>query len=274
MKKKIAVLMFVLVLVGCISVFNGTGVKADTSISEMVDSVIESDKELLGNLSPKLQKLYEKAIDLFKSVGTMAKDVKKVVSMYNALDETSETYAADLQAFFEAYNKLSAWKRKVVDGCTGLLSAKDTLLGNLRHIVLIDSYSEKDITIDAPEKITELLSENDTIAYVTDSGKIMAAGTGMTKITATLENGEVETYRIFVKKPILATKVKVKTGATAKITIPTDVQAVNLKVSSKKKISASITDGTIVVTGKSKGKAYVYLGTTTGKTLKYKISIS
>ena len=49
------------------------------------------------------------------------------------------------QEFFKEYNKLGPVKRKVVDFCTGVLNAKEQLLANVRHIVLVDLYSEKQL---------------------------------------------------------------------------------------------------------------------------------
>ncbi|MBR4344616.1 MAG: Ig-like domain-containing protein [Lachnospiraceae bacterium] len=241
-------------------------------LCEMIEDTIESDKKDLNDLSPILKKAYEKLVSAFKKLGTLAKDISKVVKMYNALDETSEDYPEKLQEFFKEYNKLGPVKRKVVDFCTGVLNAKDQLLANVRHIVLVDLYSEKQLDgqLDGEEVF---VSENEAVAVVSKSGKITATSVGITKVEATNSAGEEETFRIFVKKPLLASKVAVKKGNKINITVSSEYSILKV-VSGSNKISVEQNGNVLSVEGKKKGTAYIYVGTTSGKTLKYKVKIS
>jgi hypothetical protein len=192
--------------------------------------------------------------------------------MYNNLDETSEDYPEKLQEFFKAYNDLGPVKRKLVDTITGVLSAKDKLLNNLKHIVLVDLYSEQKLDTTLEGKVA-FQSENDSVATVSADGNLKTVSVGIAKIEAASDNGDTEVFRVFVKKPILATTVNVKKGGSVNVSLPSDTVVTEVKVSSTKKVSVSRSNLTLSVTGNAKGTAYVYVGTKSGKTLKYKIKV-
>ncbi len=236
----------------------------------------KGDTEKLSNLSPALEKAYKKLIDAFKTLGTMSKDVSKVVKMFNALDPSAQTYEEDLKAFFDEYNKLSAIKRKVVDAVTGLLGMKDSLINSLKNTLVIDLYSTKTIEVTPDGRDLVFYSENDTIATIDDKGMITPVSIGFTAITAQAGEGESKEtvyYRVFVKKPILSSSVKVKKGNTAKISLPDNITVNEVRASSKKKFYFTREGNSIEVKGLKQGNAYLYVGTQDGNTLKYKIKI-
>lgn len=278
MKNKIwlkVISIVIIVTLGTILVPKHSQIHAATdtdSLCELIEDTIDSDKIELNDLSPILQKAYDKLVAGFKKLGTLGKDISKVVKMYNALDETSEDYPEKLQEFFKEYNKLGPVKRKVVDFCTGVLNAKDQLLANVRHIVLIDLYSEKQLEGQL-EGYETYASENEAVAKATGSGKITAVSVGTTKVEATNSAGEEETFRIFVKKPILASKAAVKKGNKISITVSSEYSITKV-VSGSDKIDIEQNGNVLSVEGKKKGTAYIYVGTKSGKTLKYKVKVS
>ena len=278
MKNKIwlkVISIVIIVTLGTILVPKHSQIHAATdtdSLCELIEDTIDSDKIELNDLSPILQKAYDKLVAGFKKLGTLGKDISKVVKMYNALDETSEDYPEKLQEFFKEYNKLGPVKRKVVDFCTGVLNAKDQLLANVRHIVLIDLYSEKQLEGQL-ESYETYASENEAVAKATGSGKITAVSVGTTKVEATNSAGEEETFRIFVKKPILASKAAVKKGNKISITVSSEYSITKV-VSGSDKIDIEQNGNVLSVEGKKKGTAYIYVGTKSGKTLKYKVKVS
>ena len=278
MKNKIwlkVISIVIIVTLGTILVPKHSQIHAATDtdgLCELIEETIDSDKIDLNDLSPILQKAYDKLVSGFKKLGTLSKDISRVVKMYNALDETSEDYPEKLQEFFKEYNKLGPVKRKVVDFCTGVLNAKDQLLANVRHIVLIDLYSEKQLEGQL-EGYETYASENEAVAKATGSGKITAVSVGTTKVEATNSAGEEETFRIFVKKPILASKAAVKKGNKISITVSSEYSITKV-VSGSDKIDIEQNGNVLSVEGKKKGTAYIYVGTKSGKTLKYKVKVS
>ena len=243
-----------------------------SGLSELIEKTVESDKNILNKLSPLFQKAYDKIVALFKKAGTLSKDISRVVKMYNALDETSEEYPEKLQEFFEEYNKLGVVKRKVVDFCTGVLDAKDKLLANIRHIVLVDMYSEKQLMTGFEGKV-DFASDNEAVATVDGSGLLKGVSVGTTKVEATNEAGEKETFRIFVKKPLLASKVTVKKGNEVTITVDKSYDITEV-IAGSNKVSVNRDGYKLSVEGKKKGTAYIYVGTKEGKTVKYKVTVS
>ena len=255
--------------------FADTHAATDTdsnSLKELIEDTIDSDRNTLNNLSPTLQKLFNKLISAFKKLGTLSKEISNVVNLYNNLDETKEDYPDKLQEFFTEYNKLSAVKRKVVDFCTGVLDAKDKLLASIGHVITIDLYSEKTIKTELNGSIT-FTSNNESIASVSGSGIISPKGIGFTSIIAKSSNGEEETYRIIVKKPLLSTKVSVAKGGSVTVSLPSYTQIKEV-ASSNNKISFSRNGLVITISGLKKGTSYLYVGTKDGDTLKYKVKIS
>ena len=272
--RKLFLALSIALLAGMLASLKSVPVHAEEkkdSLEEFIEKTIDSDKEILNKLSPALKKIYDKIISAFKKLGTLSKDISRVVKMYEALDETAEDYPEKLEQFFTEYNKLGTVKRKVVDFCTGVLDAKDKLIDALHHLVFIDLYSEKtlDRTLDGSLTFS---SDNEAVAKVDVSGTIKPASIGITSIT--LSNGkEQEIYRVFVKKPLLATKVYVKNGKSANITIPATYEITSV-VEESEKISLVQNGHTLTVTGAKKGTAYIYVGTDEGKTLKYKVKVS
>ncbi len=271
MMKKTAIVMITVLLI-CLCGMKPVSA-SDSSLSDYIEQTIENDKETLSNLSPTLEKLYEAAIKAFKSVGTLSKEIANVVSLYNALDESSADYEEKLAEFFKEYNALSPFKRKVVDAITGVLGMKDILQDSLKHSIVIDKYSTKPLECELEGRL-EYLVDNETIATVKD-GVIVPEDIGYTSITVSNDKGEKLIYRVFVKKPVLASTVSVRYKKTVKITLPSDIVINEVSLSSKKKISYSLVGNELSVTGLKKGaKAYVYVGTKSGKTLKYKIKVT
>lgn len=254
------------------------GVKAgeNKSVEEVIDEIIEDDKETLSNLSPTLEKLYEKLIGLFKKVGTLSKDIKRVVDMYNALDEEKESYPEDLMNYMSEYQKLGPVSRKICNFITGFLNQKDRLIASVKHIVVTDLYSDKTIEVNIEGNVSSM-SENEAIATVKDvkdGHKILihTVSVGMTKVVVTNESNESETFRVFVKKPLLSTRFNLKKGNKANI--PLSSNATEIKVSNKKIISVENLGDELVVTGAAKGTGYIYVGNSIdGKTIKYKIKV-
>ena len=238
-----------------------------SSLESLIEETIESDKETfkLGNI---LQKAYDKLVSVFKTGGKLAKDVAKVVKLYEALNEDSEDYPDRLREFFEEYSKLSTVKRKLVDLCTNVLDAKDKLVESVRRHNLIDLYSEKELK-DIPEGKWLFASQDETVATVSDKGVVRAVGVGYTKIIVSNANSNDElTYRVFVKKPVLNSgKFSVTKGKTISITVPASSKITEVKPGSGK-ISVSRSGNTLTVTGNKKGTANL-----NGQTFKYKIVI-
>ena len=243
-----------------------------SSLESLIEETIESDKETFkfGNI---LQKAYDKLVSVFKTGGKLAKDVAKVVKLYEALNEDSEDYPDRLREFFEEYSKLSTVKRKLVDLCTNVLDAKDKLVESVRRHNLIDLYSEKQLK-DIPDGKWLFTSQDETVATVNDIGVVRAVGVGYTKIIVSNANSTDElTYRVFVKKPVLNSgKFSVTKGKTISITVPASSKITEVKPGNGK-ISVSRSGNTLTVTGNKKGTANLYVGTDEGKTLKYKISV-
>ena len=275
LKNSTIILVITFVLVGILSISRSIPSKAaqnDNEVYDLIEKTIDSDSEKMNNMSSILQKLYEKLITLFKKAGTLSKDISKVVKMYNALDETSEDYPERLTEFFEEYNKLSLVKRKVVDFCTGVLSAKDKLLSNVRHIIIVDLYSDRQLFPEL-EGNCEFISENESVVLIDKSGVLKTQSIGVTKVEAINEAGEKEVFRVFVKKPLLASKVSVKRGNKIKITV-SDNYEIKEVVSGSNKIKVDLTDNVLLVKGLKKGTAYIYVGTKEGRTVKYKVTVS
>ena len=240
------------------------------TLHELIESTIENDKETL-KLTPILQKAYDKLVSAFKKAGTLAKDVSKVIKLYNALDEDAEDYTERLKEFFEEYSKLSTIKRKLVDFCTNLLDAKDRLLESVRHHVMIDLYSEKQLDTALEEKI-HYTSLDDTVATVDANGRVSGVGVGMAKIVCSNDTDE-EVFRVFVTKPLLNTaKITVKKNGKAQ-TISVPSSEIVSVTAGNKKISAERNGSNISVKGLKKGKSNVYVGLANGQTFKYKILI-
>lgn len=275
LKKSIILTAITVLVVGNLFISRSIPSKAANNaneVYELIEETIDSDREKMDEMPSILQKLYEKLITLFRKAGTLSKDISKVVKMYNALDETSEDYPEKLMEFFEEYNKLGLVKRKVVDFCTGILGAKDKLLSNVRHIIILDLYSERQICAEL-EGNCEFMSENESVALVDEKGILKTQSTGITKIEVVNETGEKEIFRVFVKKPLLASKVSVKRGNKIKITV-VDSYEINKVVSGSNKIKVEMIDNVLLVEGLKKGTAYIYVGTTDGKTVKYKVKVS
>ena len=178
---------------------------------------------------------------------------------------------ASLKVFFEEYSKLSTIKRKLVDFCTNLLDTKDKLLESVRHHVLIDLYSEKQLDT-ALEGKTHYTSLDDTVATVDVNGRVSGVGVGMAKIVCSHDTDE-EVFRVFVTKPLLSTaKITVKKNGKAQtITVPSS-EIVSVTAGNKK-ISVERNGRNMSVKGLKKGKSNVYVGLSDGQTLKYKIVI-
>lgn len=128
----------------------------DKSVEEVIEEIIEGDKEILSNLSPTLEKVYEKLIGLFKKVGTLSKDIKRVVNKYNALNEEKESYPEDLMNYMEEYQKLGPISRKICNFITGFLDQKDRLVASVKHIVVTDLYSDKTIEVNIEGNVSKL----------------------------------------------------------------------------------------------------------------------
>lgn len=240
------------------------------TLHELIESTIENDKETL-KLTPILQKAYDKLVSAFKKAGTLAKDVSKVIKLYNALDEDAEDYTERLKEFFEEYSKLSTIKRKLVDFCTNLLDAKDRLLESVRHHVMIDLYSEKQLDTALEGKI-HYTSLDDTVATIDANGRASGVGVGMAKIVCSNDTDE-EVFRVFVTKPLLNTaKITVKKNGKAQ-TISVPSSEIVSVTAGNKKISAERNGSNISVKGLKKGKSNVYVGLANGQTFKYKILI-
>lgn len=245
----------------------------EKSVSEIIDEIIESDRETLENLSPTLKKLYDKLIGAFKKVGTLSRKVKHCVDLYNSLDETSEDYPQKLMEFFEQYKQLGVVNRKIVDFITGVLSEKDRLIASVKRITVMDLYSYKKLETNLEGNVS-FSPENEAVAIVED-GIVKPVSIGMTKVIATNENHEAETLRIFVKKPILGTSLKLKKGSSVSIPLASENNLGDIKISSDKTISVERSGKALVVKGISKGTAYIYVGSRdlNGKTTKYKIKV-
>ena len=279
MKRYIFTFMLVLTtLLFCSSSLSVSASDTDNKkgLTEIIEDTINGDKETLGKLSPSLEKAFDKLINAFKTLGTMSKDVSKVVNMFNALDPSAQTYEKDLEEFFNEYNNLSPVKRKLVDAVTGLLGMKDSLVNSLKNTIVIDLYSTKKIDVISNGRDWVFHSGNETIATIDDKGVITPVSLGFTAITAEAGEGESQEtvyYRVFVKKPILSSSVKVKRGNTAKISLPSNITVNEIHASSKKKISFVREGYSVEVKGLKQGTAYLYVGTQDGTTLKYKIKI-
>lgn len=243
------------------------------SVSDVISEIIETDKEALESLSPALEKLYDKLIGAFKKIGTLGKKVKKVVNLYYSLDETSEDYVQRLMEFLEQYERLGPVNRKIVDFCTGILSAKDRLIASVKRIVIVDMYSDKKLETNLEGDVS-FFSENEAVAVI-EEGNVKPVSVGMTKVVVANELNETETLRIFVKKPILATSLRLKKGNTVSIPLPSEMNVGAIKISSDKVISVKKSSDTLIVNGVGKGTAYIYVGSSgsNGKTVKYKIKV-
>lgn len=269
MFKKICFSLFIGILLLCFC-RTDTALAAENSLSDYIEETIENDKDILSSLSPALEKLYSTAVEAFKKLGKLSKEIANVVSMYEALDESSPDYQEDLKKFFDAYNSLAPYKRKIVDALTGVLNAKDYLKDSLKHSVIIDKYSTKPFECELPGVLTYEI-DNETIATIKD-GTVIPGSIGFTSLKVSNDAGEKVIYRIFVKKPVLASSVKIQKNKTTVITIP-DNETVNEIHLSNKKISYSLKGRELTVTGIKAGKSYIYVGTKAGKTLKYKVTV-
>ncbi len=271
--KKIYIILFtvVMIIICCFSRPSITASAAEgRSLETIIKDTIDSDVKTL-KLTPILQKAYDKLVSAFKKAGALAKDVSKVIKLYNALDEDAEDYTERLKEFFEEYSKLSTIKRKLVDFCTNLLDAKDRLLESVRHHVMIDLYSEKTLDISI-ESAVHYSSQDDTVATVDGNGKVSAVGVGMAKIVCSNDTDE-EVFRVFVTKPLLNTaKITVKKNGKAQ-TISVPSSEIVSVTAGNKKISVERNGSNISVKGLKKGKSNVYVGLSDGQTLKYKIVI-
>ncbi len=190
--------------------------------------------------------------------------------MYESLDESSPDYQEDLKKFFDAYNSLAPYKRKIVDTLTGVLNAKDYLKSSLEHSVIIDKYSTKPLECELSGVLTYEI-DNETIATIKD-GTIIPGSIGFTSLKVSNDAGEKVIYRIFVKKPVLASSVKIQKNKEAVITIR-DNETINEIHLSNKKISYFLNGKKLTITGVKAGKAYIYVGTKAGMTLKYKVTV-
>lgn len=144
---------------------------------------------------------------------------------------------------------------------------------SLKRSVVVDKYSTKPIECELEGNL-QYLVENETIAVIKD-GIVIPVDIGYTAVTVSNDSGEEQIYRILVKKPILSSSVSEKYKNTVKITLPSDIIVNEVFLSSKKKISYTLEGSELSVTGLKKGcTAYVYVGTKSGKTLKYKIKVT
>ena len=271
MKKVKAVVLFLTVSLVLQFAIPVAGVRAEEgkSVSEIIDEIIESDKVTLGNLSPALEKAYEKLVNLFKSIGSLSKKIKKVVTMYNNLDEEADNYPEQVLEFFNEYNKLGVVNRKLVDMLTGLLNAKDKLKQSVKRIVVVDLYSSK-ILEPSLEGVLKYTSENEEIATIV-GGTVSTVNVGITKIVVVNQENQTEVFRVFVKKPVLSVKFNVKKGSS--INIPLSSDCGDIKVSNKNIIEVVNSGTVLTVNGISKGTGYIYVGSDTGSTTKYKIKV-
>jgi len=268
-----SLVLFIVIFVLTIGCFQTLVVSAaeNNDLVTTIEQTLDRDKKELSKLPALLEKAYNKLINAFKKVGTLGKDIKKVVSLYNSLDENSDDYPEKLEQFFEEYNKLGTVKRKVVDFCTGILDAKTKLIDSAKHIVRVDMYSTKTLETQLSGNI-EFYSANETIAEVYD-GIVFPKGIGTTKITAQNEYGEKESFRIYIKKPILSRTLRLSVGKNGMINVPADITINEIVVSSERIISYDQDGNNIEVAAITKGTAYIYVGDTTGKSLKYKIKV-
>ena len=273
LKKTRVIAFVVLVIIICglsRPSFTTSASEEDRSLETIIKETIDSDAKTL-KLGPILQKAYDKLVSAFKKAGTLAKDVSKVIKLYNALDEDAEDYTERLKEFFDEYSKLSTIKRKLVDFCTNLLDTKDKLLESVRHHVLIDLYSEKQLDTALEGKI-HYTSLDDTVATVDANGRVSGVGVGMAKIVCSNDTDE-EVFRVFVTKPLLNTaKITVKKNGKAQ-TISVPSSEIVSVTTGNKKISAERNGSNISVKGLKKGKSNVYVGLANGQTFKYKILI-
>ncbi|MCR5322625.1 MAG: hypothetical protein K6E85_05090 [Lachnospiraceae bacterium] len=244
---------------------------SENGLLDYVEQTIENDREILSNLSPALEKLYKAAIKAFKKAGTLSKEISDVVKLFNDLDEKDEDYEKKLAEFFDKYNELSPFRRKVVDAITGLLDMKDTLLDSITHSVIVDMYSTKKLECGMSGSLNYQV-ENETVIKV-DNGLIIPSSIGYSALTVSDAAGEEIVYRVFVKKPVLSSTVSVKKNKTVTVKLPTDKTITDIHISSSKKITCDRNGYEITVTGLKKGTAYVYVGTESGSTMKYKIKI-
>lgn len=245
---------------------------ADDDLVKTIEQTIDNDKKELSKLPAILEKAYNKLVSAFKKIGSLGSDVKRVVGLYNSLDEESDDYPEKLEYFFAEYNKLGAVKRKLVDFCTGVLDAKDKLVDKVKHIKNVDLYSVMTLETALGGDV-EWYSNNETIAEVYD-GMVQPNGIGTTKIIAQNSAGEKETYRIIVKKPVISRNIRISNGRSCTISIPSDVTVNDVVVSSERILAYDLEGNSLEVTALAKGTAYIYVGTQTAKTLKYKIKVS
>ena len=264
--------IIIVLLTGLLAVFGQLkGVyAADDDLQSYISDTIENDRKDLSNLSPILEKMYNAAITAFKKFGTLSKEIGNVVDMFNKLDETDQEYENRLAEFFEKYNELSPIKRKVVNAITGVLDMKDAPLDSIRHSIVVDMYSTKKLNVDFAGSC-EYLVENETIAKVSN-GTINPVSVGYTSMKCTDQSGEETIYRIVVKKPVLSSTVGVKKKQTVVIKLPEDGAIENIQISNDK-ISYVLDKRELTVSGNNKGTAYIYVGTDSGRTLKYKIKV-
>ena len=150
-----------------------------------------------------------------------------------------------------------------------MLDAKDKIKQQVKRIVVVDLYSSKDLE-PSLEGVLEYTSENEEIATVA-GGTVSTVNVGMTKITVTNQENQTEVFRVFVKKPVLSVKLNVKKGSSISIPLPSGYG--EIKVSNKDIIDAENSGAELTVMGISKGTGYIYVGSGTGSTTKYKIKV-
>ena len=207
-------------------------------------------------------------LSVFKKLGRIGSETARVVKLYETLDMNADSYPEDLERFFAEYNKLDNIDKSLFNAITGMLDAKDRLVGALKKFVYVDMYSTKPLNTGLDGNL-EYNSANSTIVEVAD-GKLIPKSIGITTVTIRNDNGLQEVFKVIVKRPILSTTIRVKNGKTYKVSIP---YMVNEVVRSNEGVSYSISGNELAIKGITKGKTYVYIGTTEGKTIKYKVKV-
>ena len=262
-----------------ITASSGECTQNSTSIDDLASYIrdtIDGDSERLSKLPAALEKLFKKAIKLYEKAGILSDNIKRVLDLYRALDETAPDYPEKLSRFLNEYNSLADYEKKIFSVISGFFSAKDELLANIR-IITVDLYSTLDIrpTIAPDGKFPSSIDVGDeTIAKVNEStGILTPVSVGITSISVKMPDSDTPlTYRIIVKKPLLSSAtIKINKGDTIVITLPADSSSRSVHVSNKK-ITVSLDGSRLTVTSKKTGKSYVYVGSENGHTLKYRIN--
>ncbi len=267
MKRLVSLILIVLVVITTSKTSVAVYASDSNKLAEYIDESIE--KEKASTLSPFHQKLYEKAVEIYKAIGSISKEIRAVVKRFEALDENDKAYEQNLEAFFNLYNALPLYKRKIADAITGVIDIKDQLIKSLDHSLVIDIYSTMELNCELSGELQYHV--NDEAVAVIKNGVIYPASIGFTSLTISNESEEI-VYRLIVKKPLFASSFSVQLSKTVHIPLPSNY-AVNEIHFSNKRIQYLPDEKDLTIKGIRKGKAYVYVGTKNGITYKYKVVV-